>query len=95
MVAGGLFIKLSAVVDAAALKISGSENNPCDSCEGNRCCAHGAGFKGDVQGVIGDTLRPCDLAALADDHHFGVGGGVAELPCSITISGNDFTAFIH
>ena len=81
-----------AVDDRAALVVRRAEIKAPDAREGNRAGAHGAGFERHEKIGVGEPFGPERGAGGADRQHFGMRGGVGELPCPVAGAGDDLAA---
>ncbi len=84
VVEAGEIEELERAAARAGLGIADAEDDAVNTNVGERSRAHGARFLGDVEGGAVKPPRFQQRLRLADDEHFGVGGGV--------LAGFDFVA---
>jgi len=79
MVAGGLVEEPRTVLDATALGVVGTEDEPADAGERDRRRAHRTGFEGDVEIATREPGRTDAVRRGADGQHLGVRCRIARL----------------
>ena len=72
----GVGENFEAGAEGAAFGIVGGVDEAGNASLDDRAGAHGAGFEGDVKSCVGKAIVAEEAGGFADDHDFGVGGGI-------------------
>ena len=78
--------------ESASLWIVGSIREPWDAGLNNGASTHGARFESDIKGGVGEAIVSEEPGRIADNHNFGVSGGIVVANGAITRAGEDFIA---
>ncbi len=76
--------------DGAAFGIVGAVDEARDTGLNDGARTHAAGFNGDVERGVRETVVAENAGSFAEDDDFGVGGGVAIADGAIASTGEDF-----
>ena len=89
VVAGGGLEDPGAVIDAAALRVVGAENQAADAEQADGVGAHRAGLQRDDQVAVWQARAAAPGGGGAQGEDFGVGGGVVVLLRAVAGAGED------